>query len=119
MRINYSKGNKMGFRRGKLRCNYCKKLIRIVPEKDWWVYADNTQVHICDTCKEGYIPESKHILVQENGQIQELGDEMKDHQANMIIDVAAKVLVSLLGVTLCLGAWKWVELAIIAIKAVR
>ena len=44
---------------------------------------------------------------------------MNDHQANIIIDVAAKVLVSGLLVTLCLGAWKWVELAIMLIKAVR
>jgi len=42
----------MSFKRGIVRCNYCRKVIRKVLKRDWWVWADNTQVHVCAECKE-------------------------------------------------------------------
>lgn len=41
----------MSFRRGTLRCNYCKRAIKVVPKADWWIYADNTQVAMCNDCR--------------------------------------------------------------------
>jgi len=41
----------VSFRRGIVRCNYCKKIIREIPKKDWWLWSDNTQVLSCAACK--------------------------------------------------------------------
>lgn len=44
---------------------------------------------------------------------------MNNEHADMIITIAAKVLVSGIVMTLALGCWKWVELGMMAVKAVQ
>ena len=44
---------------------------------------------------------------------------MTDDQANAIITIAAKVLVSTLVITLGLGCWKWIELIVMAVRWLR